>query len=101
MTSGTAPTSFSGTPGAFAGVGDCVQGGGAGGGAIRLSGGEGQSGQGGEARLGHGGYQRASTGVGGAPRGNGGGAAGALARDGDSTNGAPGANGIVMVQLWG
>lgn len=101
MPSGTTPMCLSGTPGAFAGVGDYVQGGGAGGGAFRINGNEGHSGQGGESVLGHGGYQRASTGSGGTARGNGGGGAGALARDGDSTPGVGGADGIVIVELWG
>ncbi|MER6978890.1 hypothetical protein [Streptomyces carpinensis] len=100
MTSGTTVASFSGVAGPLAGTGDYVQGGGAGGGCLRLSGNEGQSGQGGESRLGHGGYQRASTGGGGNPRGNGAGGGGSLARDGDSTNGTPGGDGVVIAWLF-
>lgn len=43
------------------------------------------------------GFQRASSGGGGAPRGYGGGAVGGLAVDGDTA----GANGIVIVELFG
>ncbi|PWI20542.1 hypothetical protein DI272_18560 [Streptomyces sp. Act143] len=100
MTSGSAPTCFSGVAGPLAGIGDVSQGGGASGGSIRLDGGQGQSGPGGEARLGHGGWQRASSGAGGGARGFGGGAGGALARDGDSVNGTPGNDGIVIVWLF-
>jgi hypothetical protein len=101
MSSGAAPVCYSGTSGPLAGVGDIAQGGGAGGGPIRLSGDQGQSGTGGESRLGHGGWQRASTNAGGAGRGYGGGAAGAFARDGDSTNGTAGQDGVVIVWLFG
>ncbi|SFG93753.1 ATP-dependent RNA helicase DDX3X/RNA-binding protein FUS [Streptomyces mirabilis] len=86
MPSGATPVCDSGTSGPLAGIGDMAQGGGP----LRLSGNEGQSGEGGESRLGHGGWQRASSGGGGAGRGYGGGAAGAHARDGDSVNGTPG-----------
>lgn len=99
MNSGASPVCFSGTPGPLAGVGDFVQGGGSGGGPLRINGEQGQSGTGGEARLGHGGWQRASTNAGGAGRGSGGGAAGAFARDGDSTPGTAGQDGIVIVWL--
>ncbi|MFJ5037929.1 glycine-rich domain-containing protein [Streptomyces parvulus] len=101
MTSGTTPAAFSGIAAPLAGVGDYRTGGGAGGGALRLSGGEGQSGQGGESHLGHGGFQRSSNGGGGASRGFGGGAAGALARNNTSTNGTEGGRGIVIVELYG
>lgn len=101
MPSGATPMCLSGTSGPLAGMGDMAQGGGPGGGALRISGGEGQSGEGGESRLGHGGWQRSSSGGGGAGRGYGGGAAGALARDGDSVNGTPGGAGIVIVYLYG
>jgi hypothetical protein len=76
-------------------------GGGPGGGAFRINGNEGQSGEGGESHLGHGGWQRSSTGSGGPGRGYGGGAGGALARDGDSVNGTVGRPGIVIVELYG
>ncbi|MFJ4627205.1 hypothetical protein [Streptomyces sp. NPDC088847] len=101
MASGATVACFSGTPGPLAGLGDVSQGGGAGGGPFRLSGGEGQAGAGGESRFGHGGYARASSGGGGASRGFGGGAAGALARDGDSVNGTQGGDGMVVVWLYG
>ncbi|WP_241965795.1 glycine-rich domain-containing protein [Streptomyces sp. 111WW2] len=101
MNSGAVPVCYSGTAGPLAGSGDIAQGGGAGGGPIRISGEQGQSGPGGEARLGHGGFQRASTGGGGAGRGYGGGAAGAFARDGDSTNGTAGQDGVVIIYLFG
>ncbi|MDH6489683.1 hypothetical protein [Streptomyces sp. SAI-127] len=101
MTSGAVPVCYSGTSGPLAGVGDWSMGGGPGGGSLRLDGGQGQSGEGGDAHLGHRGWQRASTGPGGAGRGFGSGAAGALARDGDSVNGNTGSAGIVIVELYG
>ncbi|MGW1539734.1 glycine-rich domain-containing protein [Streptomyces sp. NPDC002309] len=101
MTSGTTTVCFSGTPGPLGGSGQIVMGGGAGGGALRLDGGQGLAGVGGGSHLGHGGYQRASTSGGGAGRGYGGGAAGALARDGDSVTGTAGQDGIVIVELLG
>ncbi|MGW2951482.1 glycine-rich domain-containing protein [Streptomyces eurythermus] len=100
MPSGNTPMCITGTSGPLAGAGDLAQGGGPGGGAIRLTGNEGQSGEGGESRLGHGGWQRSYSGGGGASRGYGGGAAGALARDGDSVNGAVGGGGIVIIWLF-
>ncbi|MER5699239.1 glycine-rich domain-containing protein [Streptomyces mirabilis] len=100
MPSGATPVCYSGTSGPTAGIGDMAQGGGPGGGPLRLNGDQGQSGEGGESRLGHGGWQRASSGGGGAGRGFGGGAAGALARDGDSVNGTPGGAGVVIVWLF-
>lgn len=101
MPSGAGPVCYSGTSGPGAGVGDWAMGGGPGGGPIRLDGGQGQSGEGGDAHLGHRGWQRASSGGGGASRGYGAGAAGALARDGDSVNGTSGGSGIVIVYLFG
>jgi hypothetical protein len=101
MGSGSTPVCYSGTPGPLAGSGDVAQGGGAGGGSLRINGDQGQSGMGGESRLGHGGFQRSSTNAGGAGRGYGGGAAGAFARDGDSTNGTAGQDGLVVVHLFG
>ncbi|QNT94965.1 hypothetical protein HEP81_04693 [Streptomyces griseofuscus] len=101
MPSGNTPMCLSGTPGPAAGIGDIAQGGGPGGGALRISGNEGQSGEGGESWMGHGGWQRSSTGGGGAGRGWGGGGAGGFARDGDTTNGTGGGSGIVIVELWG
>lgn len=101
MPSGTAPAAYSGIAGPLSGVGHWTMGGGGSGGSLRLSAGEGQSGQGGDSHLGHGGYQRSSTGGGGASRGYGGGAGGALARDGDSVDGTAGGGGLVIVELYG
>ncbi|MFJ4469619.1 hypothetical protein ACIP2X_19325 [Streptomyces sp. NPDC089424] len=101
MTSGATAVCHSGTSGPLAGVGDWAMGGGPGGGSFRISGSEGQSGEGGDSHLGHRGWQRASTGGGGAGRGYGAGAAGALARDGDSVNGTAGSGGMVIVELYG
>jgi hypothetical protein len=100
MPSGATPMCLSGTSGPLAGVGDWAQGGGPGGGALRINGSDGQSGEGGDSHLGHGGWQRASSGAGGATRGYGAGAAGALARDGDSVNGTVGSSGLVVVWLF-
>ncbi|MFF8029644.1 hypothetical protein ACFZDJ_53335 [Streptomyces sp. NPDC007896] len=100
MTSGATPVCYSGTSGPTAGISDMAQGGGPGGGPLRITGDQGQGSEGGESRLGHGGWQRASSGGGSAGRGYGGGAAGALARDGDSANGTPGGPGIVTVWLF-
>ncbi|MGX1514051.1 hypothetical protein RKD44_005339 [Streptomyces collinus] len=101
MSSGDTLIAYSGTPGPLAGIGDMAQGGGAGGGCFRLTGNQGHAGPGGESRLGHGGFQRASTGEGGAGRGYGGGASGAVARDGDSVGGTAGQDGLVVVWLYG
>lgn len=101
MSSGSAVSAFSGVPGPLAGVGELKTGGGASGGALRLSGFEGQSGQGGESHLGHGGFQRSNNGGGGASRGYGGGAAGALARNNTTVGGTAGGSGIVIVELYG
>lgn len=100
MSSGATPVCYSGTAGPLAGIGDIAQGGGGGGGPFRINGEQGQSGVGGESRFGHGGWQRASTNAGGAGRGYGGGAAGAYARDGDSTSGTAGQDGVVIVWLF-
>lgn len=101
MTTGATPVAFSGLAAPLAGTGDFRTGGGASGGAIRLSGSQGQSGQGGESHLGHGGFQRSSNGGGGASRGFGGGAAGAYARNNATVTGTVGGNGIVIVELYG
>ncbi|WP_309317372.1 glycine-rich domain-containing protein [Streptomyces salinarius] len=101
MESGSTLIAYSGTAGPLAGIGDIAQGGGAGGGCFRLTGNQGHAGPGGESRLGHGGFQRASTGEGGAGRGYGGGASGAVARDGDSVSGTAGQDGVVIVWLFG
>lgn len=101
MTTGTGPACFSGVAAPLAGIGQFRTGGGAGGGALRLNGFEGQAGQGGEAHLGHGGFQRSSPGGGGATRGYGSGAGGALARAGATVEGTAGAHGIVIVELYG
>lgn len=101
MTTGTGAVAFSGIAAPLAGVGQFRTGGGAGGGALRLTGNQGQSGQGGESHLGHGGFQRSSNGGGGATRGYGSGAAGALARNNTTVEGTAGASGIVIVELYG
>lgn len=102
MVSGTTPDATSGVPGASgpASVGGLVSGGGAGHGAIRLTGRQALAGAGGESRLGHGGYGRATEGDGGVPRGRGSGAGGALSY-GNPVQGTPGADGIVIVYLFG
>ncbi|MGP3957006.1 hypothetical protein ACTWPT_13475 [Nonomuraea sp. 3N208] len=99
-TSDTGLDAVSGVPGPLAGTGQHISGGGAGHGAIRLSATQGLSGAGGESRLGHGGFARSTEGSGTAPRGRGGDAGGALSY-GDSVNGEPGGNGIVIVELFG
>ncbi|MEE1671855.1 hypothetical protein RCR19_41290 [Streptomyces sp. WAC07094] len=91
---------FSGIAGAPPGTGQLAIGG-PGGGSLRLSGFQGQSGEGGNSQLGHGGQQRSSSNSGGAPRGYGAGAAGALARAGDSVSGTAGSGGIVIIELYG
>ncbi|MEV6995890.1 hypothetical protein AB0N87_43400 [Streptomyces sp. NPDC093228] len=101
MESGSDVGAFSGIAGAPPGTGQLTIGGGPGGGSIRLSGFQGQSGEGGNSQLGQGGYQRSSSNPGGAPRGYGAGAAGALARAGDSVGGTAGAGGIVIIELHG
>ena len=101
MTSGASMVCYSGIAAPPAGTGDWAQGGGKGGGTFRLTGFQGQSGEGGDSYLGHGGFQRSSDGGGGAPRGYGGGAAGAFARDGATSNGTAGGDGIVIVELYG
>ncbi|MGW4731849.1 hypothetical protein ACWEQC_22245 [Streptomyces shenzhenensis] len=101
MSSGTSPSANSGTQAPSAGSGSLLAlGGGAGGGSVRLSGTVGLSGAGGDSHLGHGGIGRASNGAN-SGRGFGGGAGGAFARNGASENGAPGQNGIVLVELYG
>ncbi|PWI06565.1 hypothetical protein DIZ27_32895 [Streptomyces sp. NWU339] len=104
MSSGTTPNAVSGTPGASASSTDAsgglIAGGGPGGGAIRLSAREALAGAGGESRLGHGGYPRGTEGVGGVPRGRGAGAGGALSY-GESVQGTPGGDGLVVVYLFG
>lgn len=100
MTTGATPVAFSGIAGPLAGTGDIRMGGGASGGSLRLSGSQGQSGAGGDSFMGTGGRQRASNGTG-APRGFGGGAAGAYARNNVTTEGQAGGNGLVIVELYG
>ncbi|MBC9729252.1 hypothetical protein [Streptomyces sp. TRM68367] len=101
MDSGNGFVCFSGTPGPLAGEGQIAMGGGHGGGAFRLTGFQGQSGEGGESHMGHGGFPRSSNGGGGAGRGYGGGAAGGFARDGASVQGTPGMHGAVFLELYG
>ncbi|MDX3069792.1 hypothetical protein PV518_48060, partial [Streptomyces sp. ND04-05B] len=98
--SGTVVDAVSGTVGPFAGSGQIQMGGGAGGGAIRLSGTNGLSGQGGDSHMGHGGFARSSEGPGTASRGYGGGAGGALSYGGDE-DGFEGGKGAVIVELYG
>lgn len=100
MTTGATPVAFSGIAGPLAGSGDIRMGGGASNGSLRLSGAQGQSGKGGDSFMGTGGRDRASNGTG-APRGFGGGAAGAYARSGATTEGQAGGNGLVIVELYG
>lgn len=100
MSAGDMLVCYSGIAAPLAGSGDWSTGAGASGGSLRLSGAQGQSGQGGESHLGHGGFQRSSNG-GGAPRGYSGGAAGSFARDGERVEGTAGANGLVIVELYG
>lgn len=100
QTSGTTLDVTSGVAAPLAGSGQFAQGGGPGGGAIRLNATNGLSGAGGESMLGHGGYPRATEGAGTGARGYGGGAGGALSY-GASVAGAPGNNGIVIIELYG
>ncbi|WP_338018261.1 hypothetical protein [Streptomyces taklimakanensis] len=102
MTSGTSPDVTSGVPGASAlgGTGGLTAGGGASGGAFRLNGTNGMAGAGGDSRMGQGGFPRASEGDGGVPRGRGSGAGGSLSY-GEPVNGQDGADGLVIVWLYG
>lgn len=99
MTSGVALVTSQGVAGPFAGSGQFVSGGGASGGALRLSATQGLSGAGGESYLGHGGYPRSTEGPGTAPRGWGGGAGGAFSL-GESVEGFAGGDGIVILYLY-
>lgn len=101
MTSGNTLGTTTGIAAPLAGTGQHVMGGGAGSGAIRLTGTQGTAGAGGDSHLGHGGFGRATSGPGTAPRGRGGGAGGALAIGVASEDGAQGGAGIVLVWLYG
>lgn len=101
MTSGTGQTTASGIPGPFGGTGQLAQGGGAGEGAIRLSGTSGLAGMGGGAHLGHGGYGRATNGPGTTARGWGGGAGGSVSINGSAQAGSAGGGGLVIIELHG
>lgn len=101
MTSGVSSVTAAGIPAPLAGTGQIIMGGGGGGGAIRLTSFQGLSGSGGESFLGHGGFERGSSGAGSAPRGFGGGAGGAFARDGATEPGTDGGRGLVVVELYG
>lgn len=98
--SGTGADAVQGVAGPLAGTGQVISGGGAGGGAIRLSATQGLSGHGGESRYGHGGVGRSTEGDGTSPRGFGGGAGGALSYGG-SVDGGTGGGGLVIVRLYG
>jgi hypothetical protein len=98
--SGTSADMLTGALAPSAGRGQFAQGGGPGGGAIRLNGTNGLSGAGGESFIGHGGPARASEGAGTAPRGFGGGAGGGLSYGG-SVAGHAGGGGIVIIELYG
>lgn len=100
MTSGTTASTMSGVPGAntTGGAGAIQSGGGSSGGAFRLTGAVGMSGEGGDSRLGFGGFSRGSAGDGGVPRGRGSGGGGSLS-EGGLVNGQAGADGIVIVWL--
>ncbi|MFE3118754.1 glycine-rich domain-containing protein [Streptomyces niveus] len=100
MTSGTSLAVTNGISGPVAGMGQFVQGGGAGEGSFRLNGSSGLSGAGGDSMLGFGGWGRSTTGVGGTSRGYGGGASGAFSV-GEANNGTVGGNGMVIVELYG
>lgn len=101
MTSGTSLNTQVGVPGSAIGTGQLTYGGSAGGTAIRLSGSLGVSGGGGDSRFGYGGFARSNDGVGTYSRGYGAGAGGAASIGGNRNDGAPGGNGLVMLELFG
>lgn len=101
MTSGNTLGTTTGIAAPTAGTGGHIMGGGAGHGAIRLTGTQGMAGAGGDSHLGHGGYGRGTNGPGSLPRGRGGGAGGALAIGAASQDGAQGGDGIVIIDLYG
>lgn len=97
--SGTTIDVTSGVSAPLAGVGDLAIGGGAGGGAMRLSANRGMSGRGGDSHYGHGGRELSFQSAGNAPRGFGAGASGAMSTGGPVA-GADGSRGIVIVELY-
>jgi len=99
QTSGTAIDVTSGVSAPLAGIGDIAIGGGAGGGAIRLSGTRGLSGAGGDSHWGHGGRELSFQSAGNQPRGFGAGASGAMSTGG-AVAGADGSRGFVIVELY-
>ena len=101
MVTGTTPDTSSGIAGAGVGgaVGSVVIGGGASGGALRLSATAGLSGAGGDSHLGFGGFPRGTEGDGALGRGYGGGASGAISYGGGAI-GEVGQQGIVIVWLY-
>ncbi|MGW2779545.1 glycine-rich domain-containing protein [Streptomyces olivaceoviridis] len=96
----TSLDAVSGVTGPVANRGQIASGGGAGGGAIRLSATQGLGGAGGDSRLGFGGLARATEGPGTTPRGWGGGAGGPVSY-GAAENGADGGGGLVVIELYG
>lgn len=100
QTSGTTADAVSGVTGPTGGTGQYFSGGGAGGGAIRLSATQGLGGAGGESHLGHGGLSRATEGPGTTSRGRGAGAGGPVSY-GDPQPGADGGAGMVIIELFG
>ncbi|MEU7162225.1 hypothetical protein AB0A98_38290 [Streptomyces chrestomyceticus] len=101
MESATFLTTTSGIAGPTGTIGQIAAGGGAGEGAIRLSGTSGRAGAGGDSRLGNGGYGRATHGPGTTTRGFGGGAGGAVSINGDAMPGEDGGVGCVIIELYG
>lgn len=99
QTSGTAIDVTSGVSAPLAGIGDLAIGGGAGGGAFRLSATRGMSGAGGDSQYGFGGRELSFQSAGNAPRGFGAGASGALSTGG-AVAGADGSRGFVIVELY-
>ncbi|MFB0617215.1 hypothetical protein [Streptomyces sp. AGS-58] len=100
QTSGTALDVSSGANGPLSGKGDWKQGGGPGGPAIRLNGTNGVGGAGGASVMGHGGQSRAYETDGSSSRGAGAGAGGAVSYGG-AVDGAPGGDGLVIIELYG
>lgn len=89
----------SGLSGPLAGIGDIAIGGGAGGGAMRLSEVVGMSGQGGDSQYGFGGRQLTFQSAGNQPRGFGAGGGGSMST-GSAVAGANGSRGFVIVELY-
>lgn len=102
MTSGTAADIFPGRGGPPAGIGQIAVPGEATSTALRLNAAQGQAAYGGGSHLGTGGGGRTSAGPGIEGHGYGGGASGALSRgsQADPQDGAPGADGLVIIELY-